>query len=124
MAHKCKRAGREAELSDRTFCLEEKLVDGGASSPGRLPPPPVSAEMLRISGRGNCKEAISSPGTSSPPKKWPRFRRTPRRIRLKLERAAALALPGFLTVREGRSPEILRSFRATAGAGMHFSLQT
>ena len=46
--------------------MSNKLVDGGASSPGRLPPLPVSAEMLRISGRGNCKEAISSPGGKLP----------------------------------------------------------
>ena len=30
----------------------------GEQAPPPLPPPPVSAEILRISGRGNCKEAI------------------------------------------------------------------
>ena len=38
----------------------------GEQAPPPLPPPPVSAEMLRISGRGNCKEAISSPGGKLP----------------------------------------------------------
>ena len=33
MAHRRKRAGREAELSDRTFGLSNKLVAGGSKLP-------------------------------------------------------------------------------------------
>ena len=73
---------------------------GEPAPPADFHPLAVSAEMLRISGRGNCKEAISSPGASSPAKKLPRIRRTRRRIRLKLERAAALS----------NSPELSRVF--------------
>ena len=38
----------------------------GSKLPRHCHPLAVSAEMLRISGRGNCKEAISSPGGKLP----------------------------------------------------------
>ena len=59
---------------------------------------PVSAKILRISGRGNCKEALFALENGIfRRKKAPRTRRTRRRVRLKRERASALSrsLLGF-----------------------------
>ena len=59
-------------------------------APPPLPPPPVSAKILRISGRGNCKEADFCSGKwDFPPQKSPIPPYTP---------------PGTILMREGFGP--------------------
>ena len=52
---KIPRPCREMQLVKKTFLTSWWT---GEQAPPPLPPLPVSAEILRISGRGNCKEAI------------------------------------------------------------------
>ena len=55
------RNGRAAALTGSLAtlpCLLGLLRPASATGGGLRAPPPVSAKILRISGRGNCKEAI------------------------------------------------------------------
>ena len=69
-----------------------------------------SAEILRISGRGICKEAIFSPGGQAPPEKKSAPGATNRNLRFRLVSREATCLPfGQATFPPRRSPASIGS---------------
>ena len=79
--------------------LVQQAGGGGVSPPADFHPLQFPLKCFAFPGAETVMKQFLLRGASSPAKKVPRIRRTRRRIRLKLERAAALtSSPGFLTV--------------------------
>ena len=109
-----KRIGFPAEIlliESREGCGPLELSRGveGTNSPPHHPFSD-SAEILRISGRGICKEAIFSPGGKPPLRKNQRPGATNRNLRFRLVGREATCLPfGQATFPPRRSPASIGS---------------
>ena len=100
-------------IGSRKGCGSLELSRGAEGTGSPLHHPfPDSAEILRISGRGICKEAIFSPGASPSEKISTRVRRAGRRPRLDVEWVHTLSSsPGeWNACLNPIKPAVLRAF--------------